>query len=295
MPELPVLEAAGAQLNPLLFWAQYDIDTAFYDATAITIQPDDSLFVLLVIEHVPTGVITRSEATAFEAFALVMFARAAPRAGDPRRPRAVPAELLARLRADFPWLTEDDVRAASGRAAGAGGGGGMEGERDAIVERLDPDDFDERAYERVMDELEKVRLEWAFDDETVTENFYTHQAGGQWTARFRGALADVADMKARAHVHGFCTMFQWPRMKRFHYSAHGELGANRLAQEWARKGDFFYRKWVDSAGAETFADKEAHVYVESLELLEWAVEVDVDSHTWGKISELKAAFPQLVG
>ena len=93
----------------------------------------------------------------------------------------------------------------------------------------------------------------------------------------------------------FARFFRWPRMKRFHFSAHGELGANRLAQGRATKGDFFYRKWVASVGVETFADKEANVYVASLEFLQRVVGVDLDSQTWGNISELKVAFPQLVG
>jgi hypothetical protein len=42
---------------------------------------------------------------------------------------------------------------------------------------LDPEEFDAEAYARVMRELEKHRLEWEFDDEDVTTNFYTHIVG----------------------------------------------------------------------------------------------------------------------
>ena len=71
------------------------------------------------------------------------------------------------------------------------------------------------------------------------------------------------------------------------------FGANILAREWCRKGHFYFSAWINSIGLEKSSDPAAHVYVESMEFLGWALEVDVSSKTWGKVMELRNARPVL--
>lgn len=294
-PEYPKVEefGPGSHLDDSLLWARYDCEMSFCDAADTNLNPEGSLFVLPDLVHLPGGVATFALPVAFEDFAPPTPARV-PRArgsGGTRGPRALPSGVLERLREEFPWLTDEDVRAAADRVPRAE----TNDEAPARSEqRLSPEDLEDQAYAQVMDLLEEKREQWAWDDEVVNENFYTQVSGGAWTNRFKQTPADSVRALGRAHTKFWCTRFGWSRTKVFHFSAHGELACNVLAREWCRKADFFFRRWCDSVGSETFADRAAHAYCESEEFLDWAVQVSIESPTWAKISELRAAFPRRV-
>ena len=180
-------------------------------------------------------------------------------------------------------MSDADITAAKERADRDKGEGG----HPAPHRIMKPEDYEEKAFPALREELDEKREEWKFDDEDVSINFYTHLAGGNWTKKFKDVVSDAVHAKARAHCRAFCDRFHWPKTKVFHFSAHGEIGANTLAREWCMKGNHYFTAWMKSVGLERFRNPEDHPYADSMEFLDWAVDVDVASHTWAKVMELR--------
>lgn len=202
----------------------------------------------------------------------------------------MPASAAERLRQEFPWLTDEDIKVAQEKARAQREAGGTKQPHAGMC--LDAADYEDDAFDEVMTALEERREEWRFEDDDVGVNFYTFVAGGAWTQKFKGVVADSVSAKCRAHVRKFCDRFHWPKMKVFHFSAHGELGSTMLAREWCRKGHHYFEAWLDSGGLETFARPEDHPFVDSEEFLDLAVGVDTECQTWGKLMELRQCVPK---
>ncbi len=193
---------------------------------------------------------------------------------------------------EFPWLTEDDVKSAKERAARDDEEAGAH----VVIPRLlKPEDYEEKAFLDIRGQLVKKREEWSVDDDEYSANFYVLLAGGAWTKKFKDVVSDSAHAKARAHAHDFCKMFNWPKTKGFHFTAHGELGSNLLAREWCRRGHHYFKVWCDSGGAEDFAEPGLYPHTETLDFHDWVVDVDAGSHTFAKVQELTSYVPKLVG
>lgn len=283
---LEMSAAAPTKVDPWLLWARYDSELDFRDAVDVDFAEDELLFVLPAVLHGPGGVFVRAEPVAFDEFckAIAPPPEKQRAATSSRRTRAtVLVGLLEKLREEFPWLTEEDVRQAKEKVANklsdSAESGGHPGQ---IVGEAD---YEEQAYDKVMAALEEKRQEWAFEDDDATTNFYVLQAGGVWMRKFKGVESDAAHAKGRAHTHAFCKRFSWPRLKVFTFRSYGERACNLMAREWCRKGHFLFEAWVQSVGAETFLDREAEAlaFTESEEFLDWAV--------WSKITELREAWP----
>ena len=121
--------------------------------------------------------------------------------------------------------------------------------------------------------------------------FDTRILGGIWAHTFLGVEADAVLAKARAHVRHFCTQFDWPVNKSFTFAKYGETSSHPLAREWCRKGSFFYKCWVASDCADDWKHSDAGDYEQSEPFLDWALNSDPRSKTWGRISELNAYMP----
>lgn len=294
LPELPALEASPADLDPMLLWAKYEFDCEYCDAVDIRVGDDDvNLVVLPSLIYVPGGVSTNAAPIPFELFCAHLDGRTVKpvNSNNPRKPKVCPPAVADRLRELYPWLTDDDIQRARDRAPVSRSNDTSEPHSARASQRLGEEDVEEAIFEQVRTALEEKRLEWDFQDENVTVNFYVHLAGGAWTKRFKGVESDSAVAKPRAHVKDFCNRFQWPKHKVFHFSAHGERGANMLAREWCRKGHHYFEVWIGSGGLETFQNPADHEYIPDLEFLDWVVEVDTESPTWAKITELSNQVP----
>jgi hypothetical protein len=296
LTDLPAMEDGGAEevFDPMLFVARYDVsDLRYVDAADISADDDAEILVLPNLAHKPGEVVTMAQPIPFDEFCRYLPRKPAraPSSGSSSRVKAVPVGVAERMREFFPWLTDDDIKAAHEKAQrkleDLDAKGGHDGRH------LAPEDLEEEAFAKVMGELERQRGEWNFEDDEVAANFYTLVAGGNWTKKFKGVAADSVSARCRAHVKVFCDRFHWPKMKVFHFSAHGELGANTLAREWCRKGHHYFSLWVTSVGAERFANPGELVYPQSLEFLDWAVGVDVNCQSFAKIVELGECYPRL--
>ena len=213
------------------------------------------------------------------------------------------AAVAARLREEFPWLTDEDIKIAEahgrrvgdGSASGSGEAAGAREERGApVVRRLDPDAEVEEAHADCMRRLEEFRDAWADEHDVEDSHFYLFFPGGFWTETFLGKVSDCAMAKARGHTHRFCLLFSWPKVKSFTFGAHGEAAAVQLAKEWCRKGHFFFSVWMGSDCAEEFASDSDFEYEEDLDFLNFACGVDVDSPTFEAIMLLRHKRPRLV-
>ena len=159
-----------------------------------------------------------------------------PRTGGTGCKKASTATVRDRVRAEFPWLTDVDIKAFENEQEDdAEGSGAIAG----AVRRVDWEAVEDEAFIDVMDRLADRREEWAFEDDQL--HFYVILPGGMWTEVHTGAVSDSAKCNARSHVKQWCKEFGWPQSKQFMFSAHGLDGANELAREWCRKGNFFFR------------------------------------------------------
>ena len=217
-------------------------------------------------------------------------AKKKPRTGGTGCKKASTATVRDRVRAEFPWLTDADIKAFEGEQEDdAEGSGAIAGE----VRRVDWEAVEDEAFLDVMDRLADRREEWAFEDDQL--HFYIILPGGMWTEVHTGAVSDSAKCNARSHVKQWCKEFGWPQSKQFMFSAHGLDGANELAREWCRKGNFFFQEWRDSAGSEDF-DLSAGCtveYEENLGFVSWAADVPFENErTWQAIMALRRAWPK---
>jgi hypothetical protein len=212
---------------------------------------------------------------------------------NPRRPKA-PASVVARLLAEYPWLTSDDINGsvAASRAKSGGDGGGNSGSH--YDRKFDDDECDD-LVEDVLEELAAKRAKHADDDADYTLCFYVRPLGGNWTKKHCLVLDNAAGMYARSWSKAWCKLYSWPNAKAFYYSAYGEESAFMLARAWAQRGAFFMTFYLDSDDAwEGYTDDMLGNYIESSEFELWAAKVPAGTATFDRIAELRAALPVYV-
>ena len=141
--------------------------------------------------------------------------------------------------------------------------------------------------------MDELRLEWERQEDGI--HFYSKLRGGTWTARRKGTVADSTSMFARSHVEPWCHVYSWPRQRGFMHSKYGVDDATFLAEEWARRSEYFYVRWLENGASNdyTFTQEDVALYAEPLEWVTWASEVDPESETFDRIMELRRAVPML--
>ena len=290
LPTLPAFEdfRAGEFIEHTLLRPTYNLDEHSRDIREFGFQDDDELWVIQNLIYNGRQVTTCAPLVPLDEFSFGMTVRVRGSGGGTRRSKVVTLAVLEKLRERFPWLTEEDIKA----AAGAAKPDGVDPHRKEL--RVNPDDIIEEVAKRIEADIRERRKEWEFVDEDVTTNFYVHIAGGVWTDTFCGESTNEAVYKARGHVLStFNTLYDWPRSKGFRFRLYGVDGANFLAREWCRKSHYFFNLWLDTERADCF-DVGVFDYVEHEEFLDWAVGIDISSPTWARISEVRAAFPTLL-
>ena len=232
----PLLEnAAPGPVDPFVCHHFYRVsEAAHIDVSKAPFTDLDQLVVFEGVRHVSAGVLLTSPPTALEDFTCMWYQQSSGRhASEPSSARAKPpslsAAVLARLLEDYPWLQESDVLRIMDRRGSSGSA--HESAASSGPMRLSEEELLDDAVVAVEEALAAKRLEWAFD-ETFEEYFYVFLAGGNWTKKFRGVVADSAQCKSRAIARDFCYYFAWPSSTTFTFSVYGETAANALAREW---------------------------------------------------------------
>jgi hypothetical protein len=210
----------------------------------------------------------------------------------PRRPN-ISQDMKAMLQHEFPWLTDVDLglqqrsSAKSGsscKPSGKAGGCDDESEIDAEEEATE-------AAVALAAQLLADRAAFAHDVDRDLA-FYVHNRGGAWTIKTHGRGTDTATCFARAAALPFCRKFAWPRQKGFtHTAVGGEWNSNVLAREWARLGQHYFVIWLSTDCLEDFVFAEEHKPDDDEGFIEWVCGLDIESHEFSKVLELRHAFP----
>jgi hypothetical protein len=190
------------------------------------------------------------------------------------RHRAAPS-VRGKLLDEFPWLTDADLDDVCGRPAEE------EGEEEEEEDDEDemsatrrreapPVDIDEAEYEKIRREMLEKRAEYAVADED--KFFYVRQRGGDANVFKIGQALDCAAMFARKGVAvDFCRKFEFPKQKSYHYSKYGgDVPANVLIREFARKGHYFCCLWLvhDCDDGFRFSEEDVRGYESKQEFLD---------------------------
>ena len=103
------------------------------------------------------------------------------------------------------------------------------------------DDLDLDAVGPVFDKDELAALRHDLCDEVEEfTHFYVHYRGGLYIFADEGVVSNSAACMARgAMVKYWCDCYSWQLKYQFHYSVYGQDGANELAKEVCRRGEFF--------------------------------------------------------
>ena len=273
----------------------------------VPFEEDDELIVYRCV--LPQGVFyrtTRSSAP-FDDFVAPMGDpnRRAPRQA-PRASRARPSpDAVAALRAQFPFLTDEDINVAGTRTApgtsgrhgasgSAGSGARSSGGGEDAPESVTDDEPDEGIDLSLVDEdLGELRVLWS-DPFKYRGSFYVRVLGGKWTAEHVGQMADAAQGLARGGGPlKWCRQFKFPRWRRFGIQRFSMMSAHMLAGEFCRRGMFFYNMWLErgSPANMSYSADDAASYEETLEWVTWLTELDVESMEFEVGLEIRKLVP----
>lgn len=235
----PLGENCGCPVCGISAWT-------FLPADVVDISGDGDLFVLpnlvfdglsVTFEVFTVGLVPHSETTPSD------------RTGGGGR---LSRESMARLKAEYPWLTAEDFKEVVSQQDGDGAAASSS---TAPPKHLSESDKQDLLGVGVLDALASKREQCYFEDEAAS-HFYVAVLGGRWTAKYKGTVADAVEFKARAHCFVVCRLWSMPVSKRFTFSAYGEIACHALAREWCRKCSHFYARFslddaiTDSSGAE---------------------------------------------
>ena len=238
--------------------------------------------------------------------------------GAPQRKRKRPAQVTddakAEVMKEFPWLRPEDFgmgRVTKKKLAARKPRGEdpqphrgetaeeQETERCLPDSSADPssDEEEDGTEEEEVDaaeELAALRQEWDFE-EGWEMAFYTRILGGNWTKANKGVVADGVLATGRASTRDWCKAFGWPNSRTFFFSKFGREAAHKLAEEWCRRADHYYRLFVEDEcedGAKfRYCEEYLESYEEDLEWVSWLLEQDENGKVWAAAHEIRAMRP----
>ena len=259
----------------------------------VPIDPDSDIFVLPGCAFGDRSVISTSEVQRFEDFTKFHAHGVTKACAKPRAVKVqLPGDERARLLLEYPFLTEEDIKLAlrkpRAKRVREGDEVGPVGEpevpkfddSDLEVDALDGDGVSEGSEEVPIDEAElaSLRADWVKPEEDVM-HFYTHlrRAPAADVGRL-GVSSSAAAMARGGLAKYWCEAYSWQEKYEFFHSVYGVDGSNALANEVVRRGDFFFKQWLDQ-DSDHFLYTEANIdaYAEDLEWLNWITSLAADS------------------
>jgi hypothetical protein len=84
----------------------------------------------------------------------------------------------------------------------------------------------------------------------------------------------------------FCDLYGFPT-KSFAHVKYGVDAANKLAQEWARRGEFCCQLWVAAGRMDDFDFPAGMDITDDLDFVNWALTLDHTADTWAKAAECR--------
>jgi len=144
----------------------------------------------------------------------------------------------------------------------------------------------------VAERLAEHREEWVWEEIGIND-FYVHNPGGHWTEAHLGVIADQAIGLARGGAPtAFCRGWGYPPRRGYSYNLYTVEGANILAREFCRRGQYFYNIFfaADDQDWELSAE-DRRGYVESREFLENVLSLDMGHPAFDAALEIRTFFP----
>ena len=224
-------------------------------------------------------------------------------ASKSRRVQAVrPRNDREMLRKEFPWLTEEDLDKACGL------GRASRGPRKKGSKRLREDEDSTDSSESVvaavsdvdmdviMERLAGIRAEYADSDVEEEGAFVLKILGGKWTAAHVGKVADrVAANSSGMAAKTWCDLYNWPKTTSFSFSRYSEAGAVVLARQVVRRGNYFYRVWLNAdPDLFRYSDADLAGYPEDVEWLDWMIAQELESISFKRGTEVRSMLPKAI-
>lgn len=257
------------------------------------------------IVHAGNLLCTRARPVPFDEFVGSLPTREASTRGARRTDAAaIPPDFRARLLEEYPWFTDEDIRAAL-RPAAPGRGGGCGGDRgrgggggDGGHPGGPPEPLGDDAAVAALQELEEYREMWRWDEQVKYAHFYVFDRGGPSTKAKKDVSSDCVATLARSHVHAWCDKFKCQKMHSFMFSKHSESFCHALAREWCRKQSYYYEAWLRDGGADGGApDFPSGVapFAHSDEYYDALEDVPCPSPTFARFIEVNEWLPRAAG
>ena len=142
-----------------------------------------------------------------------------------------------------------------------------------------------------MEELAIIRDELRWEEEDPY--FYVRVMGGRWTMKNRGVVANSVGGFARSEVLPWCDLYNFPKQCSHAFMRFGGREvATKLTHEYCRRGNFFYKFYVDALGDEyEYTSDIINSYVESEEWLDFVCGLDIHSHAFGAAALIRTVAP----
>jgi hypothetical protein len=200
----------------------------------------------------------------------------------------IPKSILDEMRAEFPWLTDEDLGLAASRATDSiRSKSGAKATDEALV-------LDDVAMDELLERMREEREVWKTDDDDLY--FYVKLRGGKWTIEHAGVGNDCVGSFSRAGIAtDFCNNYTFPSMKTFRFSKYGVESARALAREWARLGNYYCILWVSKEcdAVYDFTADEIHDS-QDLDFLDFCMTLNVEDDAWAPSTLLRGYTPKRV-
>ena len=126
--------------------------------------------------------------------------------------------------------------------------------------------------------------------------FRVRVLGGRWSATSRGVAAtDIGSYAKNRDTEIWCSGVGWPSRKSFAVNRYGHAACRHLAAAYCRKGDFFFKAWMDAGSPAPFNfEPLVGAYEEDDEYAQWFSGVPIESPSFEAALQLQNLTPRPV-
>ena len=202
--------------------------------------------------------------------------------GGGRKRVQVPQDVRARLKAEMPYLNDEDFENGPQRPSLRPRVGEAPLKAHVAAEDDDGSDSGDDAadavevnLDHVPDELARLRLKYGDFDEKA-DSFAIRLLGGKWTKKYKDVIADfVAVVPVGATAKEYCGNFSWPQKVSFSIRKYTMDGAMAMAREVKRRANHFYGIFLRGDDENfIFSDDDLESYEEDLGWVTWLIVVE---------------------
>ena len=195
-------------------------------------------------------------------------------------------ELVAELMAEFPYMTMQEILDLIGTGTKhASTTSGSSHQHDAI-------DLPADVLALVHSELEDQRLQLT-NEVDGDMHLFTNTLGGEWAQQRTGhASSDIGSFARGAEVKLWCRGTGFPASKTYSIRAYGHISARAMAEQVAKRGNYFYQMWLDAGAPAPYSFDECVVdFDEGFEFKSWMLCQQINSKTYREALKIQQMIP----